>query len=363
MPDEKIRFSYGTRESVLGATMVGRDRMRAFGAEAVLMSLCGNRAVFLAGDAHIEWDLFREDWPESTFCHGNFEIAWHLDDEDGVKRAYGGVLNSALVAIGFREGAHDGTLSEAAGGQRWSANAMVPEELHDEGHIPLSYRISRFFDVMTGELVHLQRNLEEEVECKTRENESLSLHVVITLAAAIDAKDAYTNGHSDRIAAYAREIARRSGYSKKRQDEIYMMGILHDVGKIGVPDTIITKPGRLTDEEFAAMKEHPAVGARILGAIEEMPGLATGAHWHHERYDGSGYPDGLAGEDIPLEARIIAVADAYDAMTSNRSYRDAMPQEKVREQIEQGSGTQFDPQFADIMLAMIDDDTEYKMHE
>ena len=141
------------------------------------------------------------------------------------------------------------------------------------------------------------------------------------------------------------------------------MGLLHAVGEIGVPDAIINKPGRLTDEEFAVIKTHPSTGARILAAIEEMPGLAVGAHWHHERYDGGGYPDGLAGEDIPEEARIIAVADAYDAMTSNRSYRDAMPQEKVREQVERGRGMQFDPHFADIMLAMIDDDSGYRMRE
>ena len=237
------------------------------------------------------------------------------------------------------------------------------EDGEDDATIPLSYRVARFFDVMTSELVHLQHNLEDEVARKTRENENLSLHLVETLAAAIDAKDTYTNGHSGRVAAYSREIARRAGYSEQRQRDIYMMGVLHDVGKIGVPDAVINKPGKLTDEEFALIKEHPATGARILSAIVEMPELAVGAHWHHERYDGRGYPDGLAGEDIPEEARIIAVADAYDAMTSNRSYRDAMPQSKVREQVERGRGTQFDPVFADIMLDMIDQDRDYRMRE
>jgi putative two-component system response regulator len=215
----------------------------------------------------------------------------------------------------------------------------------------------------TGELLDLKEHLEDEVEKKTRENERLELHVVQTLAEAIDAKDSYTNGHSGRVAAYSREIAKRAGYSQKRQNEIYMMGLLHDVGKIGVPDAVINKPGRLTDDEFAKIKNHPVMGARILKKIREMPKLVTGARWHHERYDGRGYPDGLKGTDIPEEARIIGVADAYDAMTSNRSYRDSMPQEKVREQIESGKGTQFDPKFADIMLQMIDEDTEYKMRE
>ncbi len=213
------------------------------------------------------------------------------------------------------------------------------------------------------DLIRLQNDLHAEVINKTKEIEGLSLHVVHTLADAIDAKDTYTNGHSGRVAEYSKEIARRYGYDASRQEEIYMMGLLHDVGKIGVPDAVINKPGRLTEEEFEKIKTHPVMGARILKNIVEMPKLVTGARWHHERYDGRGYPDGLAGDGIPEEARIIAVADAYDAMTSNRSYRNIIPQEHVREEIVKGSGTQFDPRFAEIMLAMIDEDKEYKMKE
>ena len=213
------------------------------------------------------------------------------------------------------------------------------------------------------ELIRLQRNLSQEVEKKTEENEKLFMHVVHSLADAIDAKDTYTNGHSGRVAKYSKEIARRYGYSEKAQGDIYMMGLLHDVGKIGVPDAVINKPAKLTDEEFAMIKNHPAMGSRILKNIKEMPALATGARWHHEKYGGGGYPDGLSGNDIPEEARIIAVADAYDAMSSRRSYRDVLPQEVVRGEIEKGKGTQFDPKFADIMLSMIDEDTEYTMKE
>lgn len=213
------------------------------------------------------------------------------------------------------------------------------------------------------DLIRLQRNLSQEVEKKTEENEKLFMHVVHSLADAIDAKDTYTNGHSGRVAKYSKEIARRYGYSEKAQSDIYMMGLLHDVGKIGVPDAVINKPAKLTDEEFAMIKNHPAMGSRILKNIKEMPALATGARWHHEKYGGGGYPDGLSGNDIPEEARIIAVADAYDAMSSRRSYRDVLPQEVVRGEIEKGKGTQFDPKFADIMLSMIDEDTEYTMKE
>ena len=201
------------------------------------------------------------------------------------------------------------------------------------------------------------------VEIPDHRNLQKSIHVVKVLAEAIDAKDAYTKGHSSRVANYAREIAKRSHYSEAAQDEIYMMGLLHDVGKIGVSDAVITKPGRLTDEEFAQIKTHPEKGAKILQAIEELPKLAVGAKWHHERYDGRGYPDGLKASDIPEEARIIAVADAYDAMTSNRSYRRTMDQKAVREQIEKGKGTQFDPAFADVILQMIDEDKEYKLRD
>ena len=219
----------------------------------------------------------------------------------------------------------------------------------------------------TIELVRLQRNLLQEVERKTLENESLykrlSLHIVETMAEAVDAKDTYTHGHSRRVAEYSKEIARRYGYTEKRCNDIYMMALLHDVGKIGVPDAVINKPGRLTEAEFALIKEHPAKGARILKNIKEMPELVIGVRWHHERYDGKGYPDGLSGKDIPEEARIIAVADAYDAMSSYRSYRNVLPQEKVRGEIHGGRGKQFDPTFADIMLAMMDEDIEYKMRE
>ena len=190
-----------------------------------------------------------------------------------------------------------------------------------------------------------------------------SLDVVQTLAQAIDAKDNYTNGHSSRVAAYTKEIARRAGYSEKEQNEIYMMGLLHDVGKIGVPDAVINKPGKLTDEEYDEIRKHPLIGARILGNIRDMPSLAEGARWHHERYDGHGYPDGLKGDSIPEKARIIAVADAYDAMTSNRSYRSRMDQTKVREELERGKGAQFDPRFAEIMIRMIQEDPEYTLRE
>ena len=222
----------------------------------------------------------------------------------------------------------------------------------------------------TIELIRLQTDLAREVEKKTQvvkeqhdKLERISMQIVRTLSGAIDAKDTYTNGHSNRVAEYAREIAKRAGFDAKQQNDIYMMGLLHDVGKIGIPETIINKPSGLTDEEYQVIQTHPLLGAQILSNITDFPQLSVGARWHHERFDGKGYPDGIAGEDIPIEARIVAVADAYDTMSSRRSYRDVLPQDVVRSELVKGRGSQFDPEFADIMLSMIDADTEYQMRE
>ncbi len=210
------------------------------------------------------------------------------------------------------------------------------------------------------------RSGEREVETQllARINEhTMFEQTAEALANAIDAKDKYTHGHSSRVAKYSEKIARMAGLSDEECENIYFAGLLHDVGKIGVPDQIINKEGRLTDEEFAQIKLHPVYGDQILASINKSPYLSIGARHHHERYDGHGYPDGLKGEDIPEVARIISVADAYDAMTSKRSYRDPIPQDKVREELVKGIGTQFDPKYAQIMLNLLDRDTEYNMKE
>lgn len=213
------------------------------------------------------------------------------------------------------------------------------------------------------ELSRLQKDLAAEVMRQTIKVEKLTAEVMFALSQAVDAKDHYTKGHSERVAAYSVMLAKEMGMSKRQQSQIYAMGLLHDVGKIGVAESIINKPGKLTDEEFDQIKQHTIMGYEILGTITEMPGLATGARWHHEKYNGRGYPDGKSGEDIPLEARIICVADCYDAMTSNRSYSQIREQEKVREEIARCSGSQFDPLIAEHMLKLIDDDREYLMNE
>lgn len=202
----------------------------------------------------------------------------------------------------------------------------------------------------------------KEREKKNNEKlEKMNMNIIKALAKTIDAKDRYTSGHSQRVANYSREIAKRMGKSEEEQREIYYAGLLHDVGKIRVPIEVINKPGRLTNEEFEQIKIHPVTGYHILKDIYEKKYIAEGAKFHHERYDGNGYPNGLSGENIPEIARIIGVADAYDAMASNRSYRSALPQEKVRSEIVNGKGVQFDPDIAEIMLQMMNEDKNYDM--
>lgn len=220
------------------------------------------------------------------------------------------------------------------------------------------------------ELINARKNLDaakqREITLLKQEQESMHQMVEQTayaLAEAIDAKDSYTRGHSMRVAEYSAMIARKLGWSEEKCKNIYFIGLLHDVGKIGIPQKIINKETSLTDEEYELVKSHTVKGYQILSKISKYPDLSLGAHYHHERYDGRGYPEGLKGEEIPEKARIIAVADAYDAMASKRSYRDVLPQAEVREKIAEGVGTQFDPVFARIMLELIDQDTDYDMRQ
>ena len=205
-------------------------------------------------------------------------------------------------------------------------------------------------------------DLDVIAEQKEREQKLLQ-ELIESYAQVVDAKDPYTNGHSSRVAEYAVKIAELVGKNDEECQQIYFTALLHDVGKVGIPDAIINKPGKLTEEEFNIIKQHPEKGNRILSQIDEFSYLSVGAHFHHERYDGNGYPNGLKGKEIPEIARIIACADAYDAMTSRRSYRDPIPQHIVREEFVKGIGTQFDPEFARTMLHLIDLDAEYAMKD
>ena len=210
------------------------------------------------------------------------------------------------------------------------------------------------------EIEHTNK-LNEEVEKQTSvateraiKLEHVTEEIVHTLALVIDAKDKYTNGHSFRVSQYSVALATKLGWSKNDIDELRWEGLLHDIGKIGVPDNVLNKPGRLTPEEFEVIKTHTTVGGDILAESSELRTASETARHHHERYDGKGYPSGLSGKDIPVRARIVAIADAYDAMHSDRVYRKGLPHDVIRSELVKGRGTQFDPDYLDVFLEMFD---------
>lgn len=187
------------------------------------------------------------------------------------------------------------------------------------------------------------------------ENEQLLNSLFVLFAATLDARDPYTAGHSERVAAYSVELGRALCLPKIQIELLRKSALLHDIGKIGVRDDVLLKEGKLTDQEFAQIQEHPTIGIHILNQItlpESLRPLMAGVRSHHERIDGNGYPDGLAGEEIPLFGRIMAIADAYDAMTSDRPYRNGMPVEKALSILESGRGTQWDEAFVDVFVQL-----------
>lgn len=190
---------------------------------------------------------------------------------------------------------------------------------------------------------------------KNEQMSKMTMQTIMTIANTIDAKDEYTRGHSRRVAEYSAAIARELGYPEEKVSDVRSIGLLHDIGKIGVPDAVLNKPGRLTDEEYQLMKDHTVTGGEILKDITMIDELDVGARYHHEHFDGTGYPEGLAGDAIPEVARIIGVADAYDAMTSNRVYRRHLEQDRVMTELKKGNGSQFDPKACSALIRLIEE--------
>ena len=193
-----------------------------------------------------------------------------------------------------------------------------------------------------------EQSLKRQLEYK-----NITVESIQAIARTIDAKDEYTNGHSIRVGAYSKIIAENLGMSSDEVDNIYYIALLHDIGKIAIPDSILNKPGRLTDEEFAVMKSHTTRGAAILKGISTIPQIIEGAKSHHEKYDGSGYPEGIKGEDIPFVARIICCADCFDAMASKRVYKEPFSLDVITSEFERCAGTQFDPQISRVVIDLI----------
>ena len=220
--------------------------------------------------------------------------------------------------------------------------------------------MSQYHESVLVEMEYTER-LNAQVEKQTKvANERAALlqlrsdEMVETLARAIDAKDRYTNGHSFRVSKYADALAEALGWSREERDTLNTESMLHDIGKIGISDAVLNKPGRLTDAEFSEIKSHTVVGDGILQGTTALFGAADVARHHHERYDGTGYPDGLKGAAISPHARIIAVADAYDAMYSDRIYRKGLARDVIRSELVRGRGTQFDPDMVDVFLELFD---------
>jgi putative nucleotidyltransferase with HDIG domain len=232
-------------------------------------------------------------------------------------------------------------------------------------HSDLKNEIKRLNQVTREQNFKLQdmnRNLEGKVRERTKqlaekhqELRTAYVQTIRALAEAVDAKDAYTRGHSERVGVYASKIAREMSFQKDFIERVYIAGLLHDVGKIGVRDSVITKPDRLTPEEYDEIKQHPAIGAKILEPVDFLSDVTPCVRHHHEWYDGSdrGYPDRLRGDAIPLPSRIILVADTVEAMTSDRPYRKALPLDVVYTELTKYSGSQFDPTCVDAFLRLL----------
>lgn len=196
----------------------------------------------------------------------------------------------------------------------------------------------------------------KKAELRRKKLQLLSIELVETLVSTIDAKDIYTKGHSARVAEYSVMLAKKLGWDDDRREQLHYKALLHDIGKIGVPDRVLNKDGRLTEEEYELMKGHTTIGSNLLQGISSFSDIYQVARSHHERYDGNGYPDRLTGKDIPEEARLVGILDAYDAMSSDRVYRKALPREIIRQELIKGKGTQFDPDMLDCFLEMFDAD-------
>jgi HD-GYP domain-containing protein (c-di-GMP phosphodiesterase class II) len=188
-----------------------------------------------------------------------------------------------------------------------------------------------------------------------KEGESLFTEIIKALVNAMEARDPYTRGHSERVARYCRLLGQAYGLDEEACESLHLSGLLHDVGKIAISDVVLQKPDGLTDEEFAELKRHPSEGRTILQDLGHLQGVMSGVYYHHERYDGKGYPCGLAAEEIPLEGRIMAVCDAYDAMTSDRPYRKAISQEKAEAILRDGAGSQWDAHLVELFLSIMPD--------
>jgi putative nucleotidyltransferase with HDIG domain len=217
------------------------------------------------------------------------------------------------------------------------------------------FSFSMLYVILFGIVFGASRRLDRQ----NKDLEEMFLQATIAMGNALDAKSPWTKGHSERTVHYAEKIACKMGLSHEDMHNLTIGGLLHDIGKIGTYDNLLHKTEKLTEEEFSIIKKHPEEGVKILESIKQLEKIVPIIRYHHERYDGKGYPDGLAGADIPLLARIVHVADSYDAMTADRPYRSALSHEQVIEELKRNAGTQFDPEVVDVFLSILTEETGY----
>ncbi|MCR4789416.1 MAG: response regulator [Lachnospiraceae bacterium] len=352
LPEDKIITDYeedeeSSSEFVSNKVLIIDDDETARAAAEEILK--GDYVIFMAESGTEGLKIAGEENPDIILLDINLT---DMSGFDVLKELKG---NDALSDVPVMIMTGDGDYETEVSGFLSGASDFVRKPLRPQ---VVRERVRRLVD-----LYHYNQSIEGEVSRQAERSRSLSREMMLSLAKTVDTKDHYTNGHSRRVAAYAAEIARRLGKTPDEQEKIYEIGLLHDIGKIGIHEDIIHKDSRLTDDEYAEIKEHTLKGYEILKEITMMPELADGARSHHESYDGKGYPDGLKGEEIPETARIVCVADCYDAMTSTRTYSKPREQADVRAEIERCMGTRFDPLPAKAMLQMIDEDPEYKLNE
>ncbi|WP_051197241.1 HD-GYP domain-containing protein [Butyrivibrio sp. XBB1001] len=270
-----------------------------------------------------------------------------------------GILIAVVIAIrAMRQGEVKPALLHAVG---WGLTACILGAVndilrynffHSYGSLTFTRIGVQLFTTLMG--IYLYRDHIESLKKKQQESAVFASEVSEAFAKVIDMKDTYTNGHSERVAKYTAMIAKEMGYDDETVEKYYRIGLLHDVGKVGIPNAVLNKPGKLTDEEYDEIKSHTIKGYEVLKDISVVPELAVGALAHHERHDGKGYPSGLSEDEIPQVARIIAVADSFDAMYSDRQYRKRMDFEKVLSIIREVSGTQLNPEAVDAFFRLVD---------
>ena len=289
--------------------------------------------------------------PYVGYIMEGFENKWTIVPQNSLSTIV--YTNLPSGSYNFRLAVYDDSMTNIVAERTYGITKE--KELYDDPRFVLYILLMPMLTVgwVTWSLVRKREaRIQKELDLANREAE-MGRQTIVTIAKTVDAKDERTKSHSDRVARYSAMIAEAAGMSAKDVEDIHTAALIHDIGKIGIKDSILNKPDRLNDEEYAEMKTHTIRGAEILKDFTLMAHVDEGARYHHERYDGKGYPAGLKGEEIPLFARIIGVADAFDAMTANRVYRKQMDFDYVLKEMEKGRGTQFDPQFVDILLKLI----------